>query len=80
MTDVSLSPVAVPASGQKGTAMLRGAAYDRCSHFRPPELPVPDRIRWDAPNMSAVTLIYLLIRSKEVGLFFIANVRVRFLD
>jgi len=54
-------------------------AYDRCSHFLAPELPFPDRIRWDASNMSALKLIYLLIRSKEVGLFFIANVKVRFL-
>jgi hypothetical protein len=61
-------------------AMLPGAAYDRCSHFRTPELPFPDRIRWDASNMSALTLIYLLIRSKEVDLFFITNVNVRFLD
>jgi hypothetical protein len=56
------------------------AAYDRCSHFRAPELPFPDRIRWDASKMSALTLIYLLIPSKEVGLFFIANAKVRFLD
>ena len=30
--------------------------------------------------MSTLTLIYLLIRSKEVGLFFIANVKVSFRD